>query len=84
MTSETVTKMVDTIDNQIITHLTNISIWRHRWYMEFSIFVIMNFKRVLNSYGGYDKMDIFYAELKEQYNDQVADMVKEQILNHIL
>ena len=84
LTSETVTKMVDTIDNQIITHLTNISIWRHRWYMEFSIFVIMNFKRVLNSYGGYDKMDIFYAELKEQYNDQVADMVKEQILNHIL
>lgn len=84
LTSETVAKMVDTIDNQIITHLTNISIWRHRWYMEFSIFVIMNFKRVLDSYGGYDKMDIFYAELKEQYNAQVADMVKEQILNHIL
>ena len=82
LSSETVSKMVDVIDNQIITHLINISVWRHRWYMEFSIFVISSFKKILNLYGGYDKMDIMYAEMREQYNEQVADMVKEQILHH--
>lgn len=82
LSSETVAKMVDEIDNQIITHLINLSIWRHRWYMEFSIFVISSFKKILKYYGGYDKMDLIYAEMKEQYNVQVADMAKEQILNH--
>lgn len=80
LSSETVTNMINDLDSQILKHLVDLTIWRHRWYMDFSIFVLHCFKKLILLYGGIEKWNLIYNEIKEQYNEPTANLIKDQIL----
>ena len=81
LSTETVVKMINNVDSQILKHLVDLTVWRHRWYMDFSVFIVDSFKKLIHLYGGVEKWDLIYNEIKEQYNVTTADLIKEQVLN---
>ncbi|XBW34835.1 hypothetical protein QEN19_000402 [Hanseniaspora menglaensis] len=82
LSSETATNMINDVDSQILKHLVDLTVWRHRWYMDFSVFVLESFKNLIYVYGGQEKWDLIHNEIKEQYSPEIAAFIKEMFIGY--